>query len=473
MLVDLSRVVPASASIEGAVRLESIDTDAPVGVAGVISGAAWLVGDGVVRIPAKALDLVGELVGAVAEQRSTAADRHGRVPSSENPFVASGLERAPVMSQAAVGLRRAVIAAAGRRQVVMAAPWPGGHRWAVAFTHDVDVVAWWPAFSALRVAELLRGGHVALAGRVIGAFLRTLGRDPVLAGIRRVLDVERRATLPATWFFLSGTPSLRSMAAGDVTYGVESRRVRRVVEAVRTAGHEIGLHGSFATCYSRLALEEERERLRRVSGSPVAGVRQHFLRMRPGRTQRAMSEAGFVYDATYGFPDRSGFRLGVADIVPGWDADAGRRSGVEEVPLVWMDRALSKYSGVEDPAAWVADAAQLLARCASVEGLWTGLWHPNLTGPLGFIGAEQALEGIVTSAVSKAPYTATIQQLVNWRRARRALIIEEVAPDGRLRASTTASTDDPARTPAPRIEDPEMRAIPLRALDVVRRERAS
>src|SRR2546430_9989656 len=53
-------------------------------------------------------------------------------------------------------------------------------------------------------------------------------------------------------------------------------------------------------------------------------------------------------------------------------------------PFTWMDRALSKYRGIEDPAAWSKDALELATTARAVGGLWVGLWHPNLTPALGF-----------------------------------------------------------------------------------------
>src|SRR5205814_1477356 len=103
-------------------------------------------------------------------------------------------------------------------------------------------------------------------------------------------------------------------------------------------GCEVGLHGSFATMDGTGVFERQRGRLGHLIGSPPAGVRQHFLRMRPGKTQEKMQAAGFSYDSTWGFSDRNGFRLGVADILPAWNAAAGRQ-GIAEAPFCWMDRA--------------------------------------------------------------------------------------------------------------------------------------
>src|SRR5438445_9574267 len=75
--------------------------------------------------------------------------------------------------------------------------------------------------------------------------------------------------------------------------------------------------------------QSQRARLERLTGTPhpPQGVRQHFLRLRPGVTHRAMAAAGLAYDSSYGFADRNGFRLGVADVIPVWDEGTGGGGG--------------------------------------------------------------------------------------------------------------------------------------------------
>jgi hypothetical protein len=165
--------------------------------------------------------------------------------------------------------------------------------------------------------------------------------------------------------------------------------------------------------------------------------------MSPGDTQRAMSAAGFAYDASYGFSSRNGFRLGVADVVPGWDMREDEPSGLEEVPLTWMDRALSKYSGVEDPEQWITDAEHLVAAAATVEGLWVGLWHPNLTAPLGFPGAEAAFRRLLDAVLSGQAWLSTAGRAVEFRKARRTMRVGQLEPSGlpRVLHSATSAAD--------------------------------
>ena len=430
VLLDLSRLLVVVDPAADVVRL-TIGTTTPISLDHFVRRDAPPPperGDGEVRVGRDVLTCVTALAGAGAEQSVRATDRHGRVPSAENPLVRAGRERVPVLQRYAAQLRAAVQAVADRRPVRLLAPWPDGRRWAAAITHDLDVVAGWPVFTLLRVAELVRGGNVARAGRVLGAAARAIGHNPVLAGVRALLEVERAAGLPATWFVLCGTPTPATWLQGDLTYTPESHSTRRLLDEITQAGHEIGLHGSFATTLDADRLRDERERLGRLIGGAPAGVRQHFLRMRPGRTQAAMQAAGFGYDATYGFPDRNGLRLGVADSVPAWLGDGA--ATLETVPLVWMDRALSKYRRVEDPNTWTADALALSTTCRDVEGLWVGLWHPNLVAALGYPDATDAWRRLLASLAAETPFWGTVGRIVDWRRARRAARVRRVAPDG-------------------------------------------
>jgi hypothetical protein len=427
LLLDLARLLPFSGGDGGGgdvVRLLVVESGARAELA-ALRDRAWSIvaSNGVVTIERALLTFVTQIAGAVAEQRSTAADQFGRVPSSENELARAESERMPVVSQIARELAAAVRRAAGRRPIRFVAPWPNGHRWAAALTHDLDVVSWWPAFTALRLAELARkgGGQVLRMLRVLGAAAATGGRNVVWEGVREVLDIEAHYGARSTWFVLCGTPTLATARAGDLTYSPESKLARRIVDAVRAGGHEIDLHGSFATSDTPTLFVEQRDRLAALVGQPALGVRQHYLRLRPGTTHRDMAGAGFAFDSSSGFADRNGFRLGVADVVPMWSDAAASPLPIDEVPFAWMDRALSKYRGIEDPTAWVKDALELADRCREVDGLWVGIWHPNLTPALGFPGALDAYEDLVAGLVQQDPWLPTLSEAIAWRRARRSL----------------------------------------------------
>ncbi len=437
VILDLSRLLVAERAECDLVRLTVSDRGSAGSAAADLSSRAALEpADGEVRVTSAALRAIAEIAGGAIEQRSTASDRHGRVPASENPLVAAGQSRRPVVSLLANELRRAVLAVAGRRPVRALAPWPEGHRWAALVTHDLDVVDWWGLFPMLRMAQLGVKGDWNLLARVAAAARRSLGRDPVTRGVHALLQLEAHHGICATWFVICAQPTLRSMLAGDSTYRPDGPAAHRILTALTQAGHEVGLHGSFATAGNARTMVKQRRMLARISDDPVNGNRQHFLRMRPGRTQRLMVEAGFEYDATWGFADRNGFRLGVADVVPAWDAGREIPLPLDLLPLIWMDRALSKYAGIEEPGRWIEDARELARECKAAEGVWVGLWHPNTMEALGFPGGEPAFVSLLQALADDRPYFATAHKIVQWRRFRRSVRAAHVSADGRVLLST-------------------------------------
>lgn len=427
VLVDLSRLVPVAGGSAVGVALRLVDENGP----GLAPGTSPFraLAEGEIGIPRGLCREAGRLACAAAEQEA-APGRGGRPAAGANEAVQRSLAPDPVLARTARALRDAVERAAGPREVLCVDPWPDGRRWAAALTHDVDVVTGWPLLSALRVTELIRR-RPRLAARAAMAALGSILRDAVHDTVRHILEVERRAALRATWFVICERPTLSRAIARDVTYWAGSPAARRILESVRRLDHEIGLHGSFATATIPDLHLRQREALRRITGGPVSGVRQHFLRMDPPRTQHAMREAGFEYDASWGFADRAGFRLGLADVVPMWDAPADSAvSGLDAVPFAWMDRTASKYQAREDPEEWVDGALATAARARDAGGLWVGLWHPYLAPALGYPGAPAAFERLVGELLAHGPYMAPLEEIVSWCRSRRSLRVTATGPDG-------------------------------------------
>ena len=438
VLLDLSHVLVMADGVGEGVPLTIVGDKGTMSLPDARARRSIAAKDGGVTIERPLLTLAGELAGAVAEQRTDAADRFGRVPPTANALVQGKEEREPIVNLMARGIRHAAWNASAGRRFAALAPWPEGRRWAVAMTHDLDVVSLWPGYSAMRIAELVSQGDLSRAASVALSATAALIRNPVWRATEHILDVEKRLGIGSTWFVIAGTPTLASIRAGDVTYVPESPAARRIIAAAAQQGHEVGLHGSFASFTSADVFTSQRARLSTITGAPSAGVRQHFLRMRPGVSHAAQQAAGFAYDSTYGFSERNGFRLGVADVVPVWDERAQRPLDICEAPFVWMDRALSKYQHVEDPYVWIADALAIAEACQVTEGLWTGIWHPNMDPALGFPDAPAAFETLCSSLMAKSPWAVTLGAAVAWRRARRQARGLGVTPAGEIRLRAPA-----------------------------------
>jgi peptidoglycan/xylan/chitin deacetylase (PgdA/CDA1 family) len=462
LLVDLSAVVRFGGTAD-VVRLHVTGAD-EVRTYAHLRARQWGISaaDGRVTVERALLRFIIDVAGASAEQGIVRGDRYDRVPASDTPPVRDGFYREAVVSLAGRALAKAVRQAAGRRPARFIDPWPNGRRWAAALSHDLDVVEWWPAFTALRLAELARHAELRRAASVAASAIRSVGRSVVWSAIETLLATEARYNVRSSWFVLCGTPTIGTAAAGDLTYRPESPLARRILRAVAAAGHEIGLHGSFATAVNHSQFMLQRARLAAIVGDAPSGVRQHYLRLRPSTTPNGMADAGFSYDSTYGYADRNGFRLGVADVVPLWNAAAQKPVGLDEVPFIWMDRALSKYQHVEEPNAWIDDALALAESCREVEGLWVGIWHPNLVPALGFPNAPAAYERLMAGLREREPYVAPIGELLAWRRARRSIRATAIAPSGTVLYAK--QTREPG-APAPRIRDADGHSDPMTSVD--------
>jgi len=152
-----------------------------------------------------------------------------------------------------------------------------------------------------------------------------------------------------------------------------------------------------------------------------------------------MAEAGFA-TTRHGISRPNGFRLRVGDVGSAWDGAGERALELQEAPLIWMDRALSKYAGVEDPDAWITEGIALADACRPPKGLG-GVWHPNLTAALGFPDAPAAFAGLLDRLLARQPFLAPLGRLVDWRVARPRRPRARILPTAGRRYATRSVMD--------------------------------
>jgi peptidoglycan/xylan/chitin deacetylase (PgdA/CDA1 family) len=251
---------------------------------------------------------------------------------------------------------------------------------AVALTHDVDTPWRWTRIgvrgSAARLKRNVLHLRAAPAFREATALAaapvhRLRGTDPNWR-FREILARERAGS---TFFVLAGHNDPHDGAA-PVRYD-ELRP--RLVEAIRNAGGEIGLHGSYTAADDLQRLVEERARLEAVAG-PVLGHRYHYLRVDPHRN---LTRLPFRYDTTLGFPDAVGFRAGIARPFHPWDFERDAPADILEIPLAAMDATLAeeRYLGLSAKRA-EPQLTALLDWAAANGGAFAILWHPDRFDPL-------------------------------------------------------------------------------------------
>ena len=330
-----------------------------------------------------------------------------------------------------VSLLRELIASCGV-PLVEILPIPAGHRFIVCLTHDIDQ----PRVRNHKCDHTMFGFlYRATAGSVINfcrgrRSLRQMALNwkaafslpLVFAGLAkdfwdqldRYLELEK--DLASTFFVIP--------TKGDM--GVDSNgktRVRRAssyapaeiaddLNKLLSANCEIAVHGIDAWRDSAKG-RNERERIRKITGIPVAGVRMHWLYF-GAHTATLLEKAGFDYDSTIGYNETIGYRSGTSQVFKHPDVDH-----LLELPLHIMDTALfyPSYMNLSDKQAGAA-MLPLIENAARFGGVLTINWHDRSLGPERFW--DDAYVNLLRDLRARTPWFATASQTVAWFRKRRA-----------------------------------------------------
>ena len=291
----------------------------------------------------------------LAAERDAALDHHQR----------------PIPPVVPPGPRVAELSAAlGERLGVERRGYPGGERFLVALTHDVDLLGAGGFATGMRKL----GGSVVRRSaehrREGVAFLRDAagGRDPAFPLDEMLAAEEGRGS---TCFFLT-----RQEAPQDGYPERYQPALPDAVEHAAAAGLEIALHASYGAREQPGAIAEEAGLL-----DDPQGLRHHYLRSAPERLAAELRTAGLRYDSSVGWPSLPGLRAGTPYPYRLWDAER-REPGGWELPLAVMDATLAeeRYLSLDPEQAFVT-AVDALEPVAEHGGAVAVLWHPPMHHP--------------------------------------------------------------------------------------------
>lgn len=310
-------------------------------------------------------------------------DVHGRFPYASSLQAELGCVGQPL-----VDVYRAVLAERleVRGVAVRRTDWDG-KPWAVALTHDIDLLR------KRRLGTLARAA-TRTDGRKKSAIRQALmAPNPRRASVERIARFERERGVGATYFFKTAARS-----PWDVPYAHDGRWLRETIASLET-DFEIGLHPSYFAHDHLGHLVEERDRLANLTSSPPTSVRQHFLRF-DAATPRLQHAAGFHLDSTLGFAEQEGFRRGTCFPFRLYDLDADAPLDLWELPLIGMDTTLFTHRSLGPEGAERA-VVRLLAACRRVGGCCVLLWHNTLYDELDFPGQGTVFERTLDVAIEE------------------------------------------------------------------------
>jgi len=280
----------------------------------------------------------------------------------------------------------------GERPTQSDARWvPDSHSFALCLTHDLD-----------RPSKGLRGLYYALRDRP-GYHLRTLaGDENPYWQFESVMALEADLGVRSAWYVLDQPHLLRDRPVSEWVdperwvqflgrYDVTSDRIATALRDLDAGGWEVGLHGSIPAHVEPERLRTEKERIERVLGHEIRGVRQHYLRLDGERTWRSQTDCGLAYDASLGSGETVGFEYGDRPFHPFDDAFA-------VFPLTAMEQAIPGVGADGDRAWQVCEG--LLQEAAEREAVMTVLWHPRYFNAHEFPGYRSLYRRLVERALA-------------------------------------------------------------------------
>jgi len=129
----------------------------------------------------------------------------------------------------------------------------------------------------------------------------------------RIIKIENKFFVKSTFFFLNESIKFNIFKVDNWKLSVGNYRVdrypklREMICWLDRNGWEIGLHGSYNSFIDISLLRKEKTCLEKIIGHEIIGIRQHYLKLNDN-TWKIQENAGFKYDASFGFTQKVGFR---------------------------------------------------------------------------------------------------------------------------------------------------------------------
>jgi len=276
--------------------------------------------------------------------------------------------------------------------------WPDNKKFAVCLTHDVDRIRKTYQY----ITQVKKANYLQV--RQLFKF-----RNPYW-GFPAIMRIEDKFGVRSTFFFMQESkkisllrPKQWVLSAGK--YKFDDKKVCKIIQLLHRNGWEIGLHGSYDSYKNENSLREEKKELEDVLGAEVIGIRQHYLNLEIPKTWRIQQRVGFLYDASFGFRDRVGFRD--ERYLPFHPFD----DSFLEIPLIIMDSAL--FLNYDSEGVIWKECLSLIEKVEKQKGLLTVLWHQRVFNEMEFPGWSRIYEKIIKECKRRNAYFGTCKDIFN------------------------------------------------------------
>lgn len=283
--------------------------------------------------------------------------------------------------------------------------WPHNKKFAICLTHDVDRVKktyqYFTHFVKTKDFYHLKSFFIK--------------KQEPYWNFERIMEIEKKHHVKSTFFFLNEKRHLdllhpKKWALSLDVYSFHDEKIAEIIQKLHANGWEIGVHGSHDSYRNENLLKEEKKELEEIIGDEVTGIRQHYLNLEIPKTWKIQSNAGFKYDASFGFRDKVGFRDD--KFLPFHPLN----DSFLEIPLIIMDGPLFRNSkSFEDT--W-KNVIMLIDQTESHGALLTVLWHQRVFNENEFPNWSKVYENFIALCKKRGAWITTATEIEQWWNSR-------------------------------------------------------
>lgn len=230
--------------------------------------------------------------------------------------------------------------------------YPGGKKFAVFLSHDIDLV-----YSTI----------LKLASEIKISLPKLHIRINSLRSFDRIMKLEEKYDAKSSFYFLA-------LDKGDLDFNYRIEELENWLGKIIDNGWEVGLHGGHKAYNNLEEIKKQKERIEKIIGKRVIGYRNHLMRFKVPTTWELLKKAGFKYDTTFGYNDCVGFRNGMCHPFKPFNLNTNEYIDILEIPLTIMDSTFDYYMRLNMKNEWEI-TKRLIDTIERFNGVITILWH--------------------------------------------------------------------------------------------------
>lgn len=304
------------------------------------------------------------------ERQSSSRDKHGRFVAEFSSRRKAGLLEVPAFNEAVAAL---VAACAGLRQGGLPLFQLDGllKPATMILSHDCDLLRgndpWTQAVRCYRAVQPLLHGRLPRPS-CLWWMARNLSAPErfYFDNVTGMIDLESQFGFTSTFYLLNGKEGRFGARSGSAS-------IPRVANHV-PAGWNLGMHYNYNTYLNHTSFQDQRGALAAIAPTACQSGRAHYLRFDPERSFPFLESFGLRCDESAGYPDKIGYRCGIAGCFQAFDAAKSLPLRIWEVPLAIMDETIVRQYAESAIQAF----SRLLFHLSRIGGGLSLLIHPGL-----------------------------------------------------------------------------------------------